>query len=564
MLILPMRDSENIRTPEEHGEQLDVLRHLDARDVVSEAIHAGDETPAEGDSSQRAQRRRLWLGLRLALLITIGVVLIVAAWFRYKVPDEPFGEDEFGFATPPSAIGDASAADAGQAARIQALVSQVCDWRYPTQYWLNKPIVGSDGTVYLTNSFKYGTQQTLIALAPDGTVKWQKDNPSVHFTWSAPLLGAEGQMIIADSRGEVFALDSGGNQLWQLQLSGIVDITLGPAGQVIYAASRSDGREPWRSVLHAISADGKVLWHCELPGTVTTSLPVWYFGRRQWPALVAGPDSTLYVTSVGGKVGEPTILSAVSSVGNLLWSRELPDEHQRKTEMYIGSQRYDPEKYEHGEEPDYESGVVTWRTLEVDTDDRFRCIVPAPDGGCYAVTRTDTPRAGKLLAFGADGALRWKADLGIPDYAEPIIGSDGTIYICCVPRLATGWRDQVRALNPADGSTRWSCPVERSGTLALNASGNLYLSTRDALWAIGANGMVLWTAAKGMYFSPPHIAADGSILISGDFGLAAYAPDGAERFSLELAEYGPQDFTLGPGGRIYMVLDDKELVALSR
>jgi outer membrane protein assembly factor BamB len=491
------------------------------------------------------------------------VVLIVAAWFRYKVPDEPLGGEDFGHAGATLSAAAAPATNPAEVARIQALVSQVCDWRFETDLWLNTPVVGSDGTVYLTNSFKYGTRQTLIALGPDGTVKWQKNNPSEHFTWSEPLLSAEGQAIIADAGGEIIALDSNGKQVWETNLNGIVAIAIGPEGRMVYAASREGGGEPWRSVLHAIGPDGSVLWHCELPGTVATSLPVWHFGRWQWPALTVGPDGALFATSVGGKAGEPTILSAVGPAGELLWSRELPDEHQRRQEMYIGSQRYDPEKYEHGEEPDYESGVVTWRTLEADTDDRFRCIVPAPDGGCYAVTRTDTQRAGKLLAFGADGLLQWTEDLGIPDYAEPLLGPDGTIYICCVPRLATGWRDQVRALNPADGSTRWSCPLERGGTLALGPDGGLYVSTRDTLWAISSSGMARWTATRGMYYSPPHIAADGSILVSGDFGLAAYAPDGTEKFSLELAEYGPQDFTLGPGGRIYMVLGDKELVALT-
>ena len=44
MLVTPMRDSEELRPPEEQLEELDVLKHLDARDVVSEAIRVGDES----------------------------------------------------------------------------------------------------------------------------------------------------------------------------------------------------------------------------------------------------------------------------------------------------------------------------------------------------------------------------------------------------------------------------------------------------------------------------------------------------------------------------------------
>jgi outer membrane protein assembly factor BamB len=255
-----------------------------------------------------------------------------------------------------------------------------------------------------------------------------------------------------------------------------------------------------------VGADSRIHIACEDGKLYTLNSA----GKVQWvldvnsPLLSApsiGPDGGLYV---GGKSGK---LHAVAPDGRLLWT--------------------------------FATGGAVYASPAVDA--KGGVYVGTTDGALYALAASDGSELWRFKTKGPgvlpNGAI----------FASPSIGPDGTVY-------ASGLYDpKLYALNPADGSVKWSCPFPNTSTDP-NTGG--------------------WP------FASPVVAADGTIYqtLLYDRHLYAIEPaDGAIRWSVELPDLGipvtpnrtiPADGdgwsepVLGPDGTIYMSLDDRYIHAV--
>jgi hypothetical protein len=106
---------------------------------------------------------------------------------------------------------------------------------------------------------------------------------------------------------------------------------------------------------------------------------------------------------------------------------------------------------------------------------------------------------------------------------SPTIGQDGTIYC--------GF-NQLRAVNPSDGSIKWELPVSgdiRGGTPCNSIDGTIYLGTDSGwIYAVNPDGTLKWRNFIGREVeSAPAIGKDGTVYIGDDIkhgSLHAFGP----------------------------------------
>ncbi len=212
----------------------------------------------------------------------------------------------------------------------------------------------------------------------------------------------------------------------------------------------------------------------------------------------------------------------------------------------------------------------------------------APNSNVY-LGSTD----GRLHAFSADGAKKWafttKASANPQGavFASPSIGPDGTIYIAGL------YDPTLYALNPADGSVKWSCdfaiypenpdnPSSRKTggwpfvSPVVGPDGTIYqtLLYDSHLYAVDASdGTILWSVdlldtpvidKTSMDFdsyadgwSEPVIGPDGVIYVSlDDPYLRAVDPNGSIRWTTKLGDIGGFTLTVDANGFVYAACDD--------
>jgi peptide/nickel transport system permease protein len=120
------------------------------------------------------------------------------------------------------------------------------------------PVVSADGTIYVA-----GLDSKLIAMNPDGTIRWQASTPQV------PLgslgLAANGTIYVTDSKGGLSAFSTDGALLWTYSTDAIGKANHGAIvapNEHIYYLIESPGGD----TLVALSPAGQLSWSVK-PGT---------------------------------------------------------------------------------------------------------------------------------------------------------------------------------------------------------------------------------------------------------------------------------------------------------
>jgi outer membrane protein assembly factor BamB len=173
----------------------------------------------------------------------------------------------------------------------------------------------------------------------------------------------------------------------------------------------------------------------------------------------------------------------------------------------------------------------------------------AQDGTTYAVL------AHQLVAYGNDHNTKWTqaGDAG----GEPVLGSDGTIYV--------GGNGAFTAVNP-DGTGKWSFSLQNHmiQSPAIATDGTVYFGGDDSnLYALDPNGRVKWKfATAGAIKSTPALAKNGTVYLGGtDHNLYAIASDGKLKWKFTTAGqvFSP---TIGDDGTIYFQNGEGKLFAI--
>jgi outer membrane protein assembly factor BamB len=148
----------------------------------------------------------------------------------------------------------------------------------PGNFWLDSGIaVALDGTLYLC-----ATGSRLVALAPDGTYKWEFKPKVYSINKATPVISEDRTIYFSSGDGTLYALNPDGTQKWATDTGALIAATpVVAADETIYVVNGAG--------LVTVSPEGKILERVDIAG-----------GLQSSPTL--GADGTFYVASGAGKI----------------------------------------------------------------------------------------------------------------------------------------------------------------------------------------------------------------------------------------------------------------------
>lgn len=255
-------------------------------------------------------------------------------------------------------------------------------WEYQMNGPVSDPVIGSEGTIYVTvvdYSYWGFTTSSLYAVNPDGTLKWNIQNNG--FT-STPALGNNGTIYfgVGHPDSNFYAINPDGSIKWTL------DIELGQWWRMTQASISSDGTiyvgttTGWNyesGKLYAITDNGSLKWQIDTKGI--------YYA----PAIDS--DGTIYTVgqhNVNHYPGGGTDLSfySINPLGYINWE-------------YIVDR--------------FHAGSGTSSAPVINTDGTINVVLD------------------KLYSFNADSSIVWESDsiMGLYFSKVATIGEIGNIFI---------------------------------------------------------------------------------------------------------------------------------------
>jgi outer membrane protein assembly factor BamB len=280
---------------------------------------------------------------------------------------------------------------------------------------LSTPAVAEDGTIYFTT-----LANLLFALYQDGTEKWRFSLPvSDEFGWTSPVIGQDGTIYVSsarDYRGRagLYAINPDGTLKWLFRHDNggasspaiAKDGTIYASGFVSVDPKRGKGN----GKLYAINPDGTERWE---------------FTFEDWqeshPAIAS--DGTIYIGSKKGK------LYAINPDGTEKWSYQTGGSISASPAIssdgtiYVGSW----DAYFYALTPE---GELKWKFK---TPPGYEALSSGAAIGSEGTIYFTSLNTGELYALNPDGTERWrfKPSLFSRGMAPvtPAIGADGTLYV---------------------------------------------------------------------------------------------------------------------------------------
>jgi outer membrane protein assembly factor BamB len=182
-------------------------------------------------------------------------------------------------------------------------------------------------------------------------------------------------------------------------------------------------------------------------------------------------------------------------------------------------------------------------------------VTTSPDGQTLYVASL----GGTLTALArADGAVKWKLDLGDRSYATPCVATDGTIY-------AGSDAKKVVAVSP-EGKVRWSLDTDGDADTGpvLGKDGTVVFAAGRMVYGVTPQGFVRFRfAAKRKVYTSPVVAADGRIFFgSQDHHAYGLTPEGGPLWSVDLGADVDGAPVLADDGALFVGTDAGEVVRL--
>jgi outer membrane protein assembly factor BamB len=306
-------------------------------------------------------------------------------------------------------------------------------------YFGSSPVLGSDGTVYIT-----GNDKLLHAYWPDGSLRWEVEyyNPAI----TTPALDQDGNIYIGLLDGIICYYPDGGFRWNYPTTQPVSAAVLVTAEQVVFGCR--DG------LLRALTRDGELLWQFDTGNIVETAPSQSPAGR----ILCTNGSGTLFQLDDKGHVeweyreaAAPAGSAAVGMDGSVYFI----DGHDM---LHAVSS----------------SGQTRW-TFELEGQGRERIPVIGPDGSIYA-GGTDgelhriNPEGISLRTYIVDGTV-----------VSPV-ALDGAGNIFCGTL-----QGRMLALD-SNGAYLWNLPTDRGiiSSPAISASGNIYIGAlNNRIYAFG-------------------------------------------------------------------------------
>lgn len=342
-------------------------------------------------------------------------------------------------------------------------------WAYllddEVEIWTS-PVIAEDGTIYVGVSLQFATKDTsicklntckgaLLALNPDGTLKWQatfaKDISGSH-----PVIDDKGNIYVGtgnyfDEGGILYAIDSAGKILWNFD-------TLNYGGEGIYTSP-------------ALTKSGYMFAH-NLYFKERNFLKPYYMTQTSFSSPAIGSDETIYFGTYTG------LLGAMNPNGTPKWRLRLNTTVSDYTQ-------------------DDGSTVIVTSGANISASpvisEKGILYIGDEEGNLFSIKLKDVENAPKYeetfngeklydeLAFSdiTKNDENWIVKTG-GWITSALIGKDGTIY-------AGDMEGNMNAYRP-DGSSIFSEKLN-SGVIdmAIGSDGKLYVLTTYAVYSLGSN-----------------------------------------------------------------------------
>ncbi len=240
-----------------------------------------------------------------------------------------------------------------------------------------------------------------------------------------------------------------------------------------------------------------------------------YVGGAVYAAAALGADGTVYFQT------EDSMLVALGQDGVPRWTYPTGGGYSSPVigtdgTVYVGSNEGEVFAL------DPTNGTLKWSQPYRLSSNAIKAS-PALDPGRSVLYVADDN--GSFVALNFDGTPSWQYSVG-EDASSPVIGADGTVYICGGGRL--------RALSPETQDQKWAFPPPLFGTAstpAVSADGYIYFLVMpgrkaafqggtDTLYAVNPDGTRRWACALGEGMSDEVISApkigDSGLIYVGD------------------------------------------------
>jgi outer membrane protein assembly factor BamB len=402
-------------------------------------------------------------------------------------------------------------------------------------FTINTPVIGWDGTIYVTSNQPGGLGPAsghLFAFNPDGTRRWHFAAPRVFV--DSPVVAADGSVYVGCADGNLYCLTAEGSLQWtfnaEAPVSGPPTLT---AGGVAIVATSGGG-------LFAVDAQGQMTASFRGTNTFTTA-----------PTL--GPDGTIYVGLGPGFVGAFAGLGPPAMAQWPAFSHDA-SHTARATAMPPPAPPANVRASQTGPNVllswDAASAPVTyaiWRNMSQD----FSTAVPLVEFLRTTNSYEDlTAPAGSALFYWlqARNAAGPGAVTGPVSAFRPTPAAGGVVW----QLLAAGqaFNSAAQGLDGVIFATSYAYDHSITG-----------FDTNGWLYALEPTGGVRWTRTFYEYVrASPAIADDGTVYVGCDDGnLYAVDPDNNLRWTFQSA--GPIITTpaIGPDGTIYFCTQFVEL-----
>jgi hypothetical protein len=309
-------------------------------------------------------------------------------------------------------------------------------------------VVDNWGTAYAVT-----TEGTVSAVLSSGTPFWDFYTLGL-IDNTAPLLTADGRLIVGSTDGFLYSLSREGARQWYQALGGPLagDINVNAAGNLLVTAGT---RAATSALVQVIEPDGTRVAKTERfalsPGGVAVT-----------------PSGTIAFGTTKGEVGELDPLTM-----------ELADTWDSLGAASAGITA-GPTAH-----PDGLIVVAAGNVVEVwDAGARQATItLTGKVSGRPAVTASGnlviTDAGGWVSMYDPFGAPVWSKNFGDPILAGATIDSSGNIYVATTAPVGSS-EAKLYSLRPADGSTQASLTIEgglRGGSPAIGNDGRLYFGT---------------------------------------------------------------------------------------
>ncbi len=409
-------------------------------------------------------------------------------------------------------------------------------------------LIGRSAAVYTANA-----QATLEPGEP--RIRGVVGGKSLWFRWIAPAAGRFQFGLKSEGFDPILAVYTG-TALNALSLVGASDNADAETGGTSTYTAALVTVEAIAGTTYRIQVDGKAIGSTpptNAPFTLTLNDSLWQgiAASSITNSPTVGPDGAVYVGSTDG------YFHAFNADGTRRWPAINLNEAAQDTSaaalspngtLYFGAgptangSTLVPARLR---AVDSATGIQKWEIPVGSGTNANNAVALAADGTIYV--HSDE---GRLFAFTDEGSRateKWSASVPGSSYASATIAPDGTIYLGSDEPAGSGSpaRHRLYALNPADGSAKWTFPADNAiyTAASIDGAGNIYFGTLTSgrLYSVTPAGTQRWvyTGARLGTSSSPSLSPDGAtVYFAGYDGLlhAVNTASGAARWTFRLGK----------------------------